>query len=206
MGRHALKTADVSDHMPKTIIAADRTALVIIDLQKGIASMPVFPRSSGEVISNAALIAGEFRKRKMPVFLVRVLPVPPLDLRPESDAQPPVRRDMPSDWAEIVPELGPREGDVVITKRQWGAFYGTELEMQLRRRRADTIVLCGISTNIGVESTARFAYEFGFNQIFVEDAMAARSEEEHRLAIQTTFPRMGRVRSTSEVLDGLSRR
>jgi nicotinamidase-related amidase len=190
--------------MAETNIVADRTALVVIDLQRGIASMPVFPRSSDEVISNAARIASEFRKRKMPVFLVRVLPAPPLGLRPVSDAQPPFIRDMPSDWAEIVPDLGPMEGDVVITKRQWGAFYGTELEMQLRRRGIDTIVLCGISTSIGVESTARFAYEFGFNQIFVEDAMAARSEEEHRLAIRTTFPRMGRVRSTQDVLAALS--
>lgn len=191
--------------MAQTNIIPDRTALVVIDLQKGITSMPVFPRSSVEVISNATLIAREFRKKDIQVFLVRVLPSPPLGLRPVSDAQAPIPRELPSEWADIVPELGPEEGDVVITKRQWGAFYGTELEMQLRRRAIDTIVLCGISTNIGVESTARFAYEFGFSQIFVEDAMAARSVEEHRLAVGTVFPRMGLVRSTAEVLQALSR-
>ncbi len=205
MGRDSLKIAEVLNNMPETNIAAGRTALVVIDLQKGITSIPVFPRGSGEVIANAATIANEFRKKKMPVFLVRVMPGQPLGLTPESDAQPPAAQSFPSGWADIVPELGPMDEDVIITKRQWGAFYGTELEMQLRRRGIDTIVLCGISTNIGVESTARFAYEFGFNQIFVEDAMAARSEEEHRLAMRTTFPRMGRVRSTSDVLVALSR-
>jgi nicotinamidase-related amidase len=89
---------------------------------------------------------------------------------------------------------------VIITKRQWGAFYGTELDLQLRRRGVDTIVLCGISTSIGVESTARDAYERGYNQIFVEDAMAARDVEEHRHTVRSLFPRIGRVRTTEEVL------
>ena len=59
---------------------------------------------------------------------------------------------MPADWSEIIPELGPKEGDFVITKKQWGAFYGTGLDLQLRRRKIDTIVLCGISTSYGVEN------------------------------------------------------
>ncbi len=190
--------------MPETNIIHERTCLVVIDLQKGITSGQVFPRSASEVIANASKIADEFRKRKMPVFLVHVQGSPPLGLRPDTDSKqsPP---GMPPDWADIVPALGPKEGDVVIMKRQWGAFYGTELEMQLRRRGIATIVLCGISTNIGVESTARFAYEYGFNQIFVEDAMASRSAEEHAFTVKTTFPRMGKVRSTSEVLSALAR-
>ena len=109
-----------------------------------------------------------------------------------------------ADWAQIVPELGPKKGDLVITKRQWGAFYGTELDLQLRRRGIATIVLCGISTNIGVESTARFAYEYGYQQIFVEDASAARTEPEHVHSMTTIFPRMGRVRTTADALLALA--
>ena len=112
-------------------------------------------------------------------------------------------RPRPADWAEIVPELGPEPGDLVITKRQWGAFYGTELDLQLRRRGIDTILLTGIATNIGVESTARDAYERGYEQVFVEDAMAARNADEHANTVRTIFPRMGRVRSTAEVLAAL---
>ena len=86
---------------------------------------------------------------------------------------------------------------------QWGAFYGTELDLQLRRRGIDTILLAGISTNVGVESTARDAYERGYEQVFVEDAMAARSPDEHLHTIRTVFARIGRVRLTAEVLAAL---
>jgi nicotinamidase-related amidase len=123
-------------------------------------------------------------------------------LRPLTDT-PPWNQTPPADWADIVPELGPKESDFVITKHQWGAFYGTELDLQLRRRGITTIILCGISTDIGVESTARFAYEFGYNQIFAEDAMTATSEEEHNFTVTKTFPRIGLVRKTEEILESL---
>ena len=124
-------------------------------------------------------------------------------LHPQTDT--PARQPGPrsSDWAEIVPELGPESGDLVITKRQWGAFHGTELDLQLRRRGIDTILLAGISTNVGVESTARDAYERGYDQVFVEDAMAARTADEHAHTIRTVFTRIGRVRSMAEVLAAL---
>ena len=103
-----------------------------------------------------------------------------------------------------MPELGPEPTDFIITKRQWGAFTGTELDLQLRRRKVETIVLCGISTNFGVESTARFAMEYGYQQIFVEDACSARSAEEHVHAMKAAFARMGKVRKTEEVLAALN--
>src|SRR5450830_1057967 len=114
------------------------------------------------------------------VFLVRVTPSPDGKdaLRPVADAAMPAQTP-PPDWAEIVPEMGPKPDDFLITKRQWGAFYGTELDLEFRRRGITTMVLCGIATNIGVESTARFAYEYGYHQIFAEDAMSAMSAEEH---------------------------
>jgi nicotinamidase-related amidase len=110
---------------------------------------------------------------------------------------------LPPNWAELVPEIGPKPGDFIITKHQWGAFYGTELDLQLRRRGVRTIVLGGIATNIGVESTARDAYERGYEQIFVEDAMASVSAEAHEFVVKNIFPRIGRVRSTEEVLAAL---
>ena len=66
-----------------------------------------------------------------------------------------------------------------------------------------TMVLCGIATNIGVESTARFAYEYGYHQVFAEDAMAAMSAEEHAFTVTKTFPRIGLVRATEEILAAL---
>ena len=180
-----------------------KTALVVIDLQRGIVAPPSAPHSSTDVVARAAQTAAALRKAGGTVVFVHVTPSADGKdgLKPITDA--PVGaggRTLPPDWAEIVPELAPQPSDVIITKRQWGAFYGTELDLQLRRRGVDTIVLCGISTNIGVESTARDAYERGYNQIFVEDAMAARDVEEHRHTVRSLFPRIGRVRTTEEVL------
>ena len=178
------------------------TALVIIDLQKGIVGPKTAPYSSDIVVKNAAAIADAFRKNSMPIFLIRVTPSPDGKdaLHPVADITMPAMTP-PSDWADIVPEMGPRQGDFVITKHQWGAFYGTELDLELRRRDMTTIVLCGISTNIGVESTARFAYEYGYQQIFVEDAMSSiKSKEEHLCSVENVFPRIGRVRKTEDVL------
>jgi nicotinamidase-related amidase len=103
----------------------------------------------------------------------------------------------------LVPEVGPKEGDILITKRQWGAFYGTELDLQLRRRGIRTIVLGGIATNFGVESTARDAFERGYDQVFVEDAMSSVNADGHRFTVEVIFPRIGKVRSTDEVLRAL---
>ncbi len=178
-----------------------RTALVVIDLQKGIVERRTAPYASDVVVKKAAALAGAFRENGMPVFLVRVTPSPDGKdaLHPIADAAVPAQVP-PPDWAEIVAEMGPKPGDFLITKHQWGAFYGTELDLACRRRGISTIVLCGISTNIGVESTARCAYEYGYEQIFAEDAMTCMSAEEHLMTVTKIFPRIGRVRKTEEIL------
>ena len=86
-----------------------------------------------------------------------------------------------------------------ITKRQWGAFYGTELDLQLRRRGIRTIVLGGIATNFGVESTARQAWEHSYELVLVEDATASTSAELHDFAIRFILPRIARVTQTSDI-------
>lgn len=196
----------VTSKSMETAINKTTTALVIIDLQKGITAMPTEPYDAKIVIANAAKLARVFRNNQMPVFLVRVSTSPGGKdrLAPIVDGENPWgKRQMPADFSEIVPELGPEQTDFIITKKQWGAFFGTELDLQLRRRKINTIVLCGIATNIGVESTARFAFELGFQQIFAEDAMSSRSAEEHDFTVKTTFPRMGRVRDTVDILSAL---
>jgi nicotinamidase-related amidase len=181
-----------------------KTALVLIDLQKGIAALPALaPHSGASVVANAIKLADRFRAAKAPVVLVHVnFSADGADtLKAETDIKM-QRPTFTADWAEIVPELGPKPGDIVITKRQWGAFYGTELDLQLRRRGITTIVLGGIATNMGVESTARPAHEHGYQLVLVEDAMASRSAELHEFAVTKIFPMLGLVRSTEEVLAG----
>jgi nicotinamidase-related amidase len=182
------------------------TALVVIDLQKGIASVgrTLAPHSVEVVVQNAAKLAEAFRKNAMAVFLVHVMPsaADRLDVTTDDPGwRPTGPRSV--DASDFLPEIGPKEGDLIITKKQWGAFYGTDLELQLRRRGMRTIVLCGISTNFGVESTARFAYEYGFQQVFAEDAMSSSSEEMHNVAVNVVFKRIGRVRKTAEILEAL---
>jgi nicotinamidase-related amidase len=181
-----------------------KTCLVVIDLQKGIVGMPTQPFDTKTVIANAAKLAKAFRENQMPVFLVHVVRSQGTALHANADETMPSRGEMPKDWADIVPELGPDSTDVVITKRQWGAFYGTDLDLRLRRGGLDTIVLAGIATTYGVESTARFAYEYGYQQIFAEDAMSDRSAEAHKNAIELVLKRIGRVRKTSEILQALT--
>lgn len=181
------------------------TVLVVIDLQKGIVAMPTEPRKSDEVLANAIQIIDEFRRNDMQVFLVRVNPSEDTMLNPQTDNdnEKNSKDERPLDWAELVPELGLGQKDIVITKHQWGAFYGTPLDLNLRRTGVKTIVLCGIATSMGVESTARAAYELGYNQIFAEDAMASFTEEEHSSTVNNIFSKLGKVKSTKEIIAAL---
>jgi nicotinamidase-related amidase len=174
------------------------TALVVIDLQNGIVAMPTVPYTGAEVLSRAVRLAERFRETAALVVLVHVTN---LELFPRglTDVERP-RMSPPPGWTDIAPELGPKVGDAVVQKHQPGAFYATDLEAHLRRRGIETIVLCGISTNVGVEATARAGYEHGYNIVFVSDAMAARDADIHEMCVSKFFPTIGRVRTTDEVL------
>lgn len=189
-------------------IVPEKTAFVAIDLQKVFVGRDLAPYKPEDVIRNAARIADAFRKKGSFIVLVNVTPKDGKDaLRAAVDTPMQWGRSMtPQDWAkmsELVPELNKQDSDLLITKRQWGAFYGTELDLQLRRRGIDTIVLCGISTNIGVETTAREAYQHGYNVIIAEDACTASSTEEHEHPKKFIFPKIARVRTTEEILNAL---
>ena len=178
------------------------TALIVIDLPRGIVARDCTPHSSADVVANAAKLLRRFRELGALVVLVHVgFSADDRDrLKPNAEEKVPPRTAMPPDFSELVPELGRTDSDVVILTRQWGAFYGTALDLQLRRRGIRTLVLCGISTNFGVESTARDAHERGFDQIFVEDAMSGLSPGAHEFAVKTIFPRIGRIVSTEALL------
>ncbi|CAM3847454.1 hydrolase [Alicyclobacillus pomorum] len=180
------------------------TALVVIDMQKGIVQLPCQPHSTEQVLQQTVKLADAFRAAGAFVVLVNVGSRDGKDmLHPITDAPPVVSGERPKDYAQIVPALGPKETDHLVTKHQWGAFYGTDLDLQLRRRGIQTIVLCGIATNIGVETTAREAFQHNYQQVFAEDAMTALSAVEHEHTVKYIFPRMGRVRRTDEIIAAL---
>jgi nicotinamidase-related amidase len=180
------------------------TALILIDLQPSNVARELAPYSSQQVVSNGALLADAVRRSGGTVVYVRVL-VNEL-LRMPSDisvARDPAAPPLPPQAWEIAGQAGYQQGDIIIDKRQWGAFYGTELDQQLRRRGIRAVIMGGIATNIGVESTARAAHDHGYALIFAEDAMSSIKAEMHRFATQTTFPLLGHVRSTAELLAAL---
>jgi nicotinamidase-related amidase len=179
------------------------TALVLIDLQHGITSMTLAPYLSAEIVERGAQLAAAFRQQNATVVYVRVELTDMLTLSIDTPRRDPSAPPPPPVASQIVPESGYQEGDLLITKRQWGAFYDTGLDQQLRRRGIRTIVLGGIATNYGVESTARAAFDMGYQQVFAEDAMTSVSADAHGFAVQHIFPRMGHVRKSAEILEAL---
>jgi nicotinamidase-related amidase len=182
-----------------------RTALVLIDLQQGILPFAGGPHSAGQVVANAARLAQRFRQINAPVILVRVGWSPDFAdaLKQPVDAALPGGA-LPENWWHFPEELHVQDTDLRVIKHQWGAFYGTELDLQLRRRGIDTIVLAGISTNIGVESTARNAWEMGYGLVLAEDACSAQNQQQHDNSMQNIFPRIGRVRKCDDILAALA--
>jgi len=169
-------------------------ALVVIDLQKGIVGLPTV-HPAGEIVGRAARLARAFRERGLPVVLVNVTGAAP----GRTDAGVP-KFSFPADWTELVPELEQHADDHTVTKQRWGAFIGTSLDEYLRPRGVTQVVLTGVATSIGVESTARSAYDYGYNVVLVVDAMTDRDADAHRHSVETIFPRLGETDTTDNVL------
>jgi nicotinamidase-related amidase len=174
----------------------DVAALVVLDLQKGIVALPT-AHPVGEVMDRVARLARAFRNRGWPVVLVNVTGAAPG--RTDAGATAP-KFTRPPDWAELVPQLEPQPGDYLVTKQRWGAFHGTPLDEYLRGRGVTQIVLTGVATSIGVESTARSAYDLGYHVVLVTDAMTDRDAEAHRHTVEKIFPPLGESGTTGEVL------
>jgi nicotinamidase-related amidase len=186
-----------------TLTLAPRSALVVVDLQQAITALPTI-HPAPAVVAQAARLAEAFRAARLPVALVTVLPVGPVPGGPSQrvDEAPPAM-DMGPDFARLAPELGSADGDIRVTKRAWDAFCATELDLRLRRHGVTGIVLAGIRTAIGVESTARHAHALGYEVVFAADAMTDLTPEHHEHSLTRIFPRLGRVTDTETVLAAL---
>jgi len=184
------------------LTALDRkTALIVIDLQKGIVGFPTVHPIEG-VVARSRALADAFRARGLPVVLVNVT-----GGAPGRTEQP--RLDMsklPADFAELVPELGQQTDDMLVTKRNWGAFANTDLEARLNALGVTQVVLTGVATGTGVEATARQAYEQCFNVTLAVDAMTDTRAEAHDYSIRNVFPRLGETGSADAVMALLASR
>jgi nicotinamidase-related amidase len=170
------------------------TALVVIDLQKGVVGLPAV-HPIGEIVARTAQLARAFRERGLPVVLVNASGAAP----GRTDAGP-RKFSFPPDWTELVPELEQHPGDHLVTKQRWGAFLGTTLDDYLLRRGVTQVVLTGVATSAGVESTARSAYDLGYNVTLVVDAITDRDADAHRHCVEKIFPRLGETATAEDVL------
>jgi nicotinamidase-related amidase len=175
------------------------TALVVIDLLKGIVAYPTVHPTS-DVVRHTRELADAFRRHGLPVVLVTVAGAPAGRTEQSWSAA-----QRPSDWAEFVPELNRQPGDHMVTKRQWGAFTNTGLDAHLKNLGVTQVVIAGIATSIGVESTARHAHELGFNVTLAIDAMTDMSAEAHANSVARIFPRLGETGTSREIIDLLDR-
>jgi nicotinamidase-related amidase len=185
--------------MPISTLDA-KAALVVIDLQQGIVRMPV-AHPIDSVIHNAVALTEAFRARRLPVVLVNV------------DGAPPGRAErsfslanMPDGWAELIPELNRQPSDHLVTKKTRGAFTNTDLEKYLTANGVTQVVIVGVSTSAGVESTARQAHELGFNVVLVTDAMTDSDADAHHNSVTRIFPKMSETGTTRQLLDLLDTR
>ena len=176
------------------------TALVVIDLQKGIVGYPTAHTIAG-ILAAASALTSAFRRHGLPVILVNATG--------GAAGRTERRRSfegLPADWADLVPELDVQPGDLLVTKRCWGAFTNTGLQTRLNALGVTQLVLAGVATSIGVESTARHAYELGFNITLATDAMTDLSLEAHENSLARIFPRLGETGLTEEIIAILDRR
>ena len=177
-----------------------KTALVVVDLQKGTAGLPAI-HPIEDVVANSARLAAAFREHGLPVVLVTATGMAP------GRTQAPGRTtgSLPADFAELLPELDAQPSDILVTKQRWGAFTDTTLDATLQERGVTQVVVTGVATQFGVESTARSAHEHGFHVVLVTDAMTTYDAAAHENSLERIFPRLGETGTTDEVIELLAK-
>jgi nicotinamidase-related amidase len=186
--------------MPLTTLDPN-TALIVIDLQKGIANGNLI-HPIADILDRTRALLDVFRANNLPVVLVNVAGRAP----GRTEQGPRSSMSFSDDWTDLLPQLNQQPTDIVVTKRSWGAFATTDLERQLKARGVTQVVVTGIATSAGVEATARQPYEQGFNVTLATDAMTDMREEAHEDSIRNVFPRVGETGSTQEIIALLEKR
>ena len=192
-------SVEEKNRMPLTTLDP-KTALIVVDLQKGIINLPLIHPVAG-VIERTSALLDAFRQRDLTVVLVNVA-----GGAPGRTEQPRRLSAFPEGFSDLIPELDRQSSDIVVTKRTWGAFASTNIEAQLKAKGVTQVVVTGVATGTGVEATARQAYEAGFNVTLAIDAMTDLRPEAHEYSLMHVFPRLGETGSTQDILNLLATR
>ena len=185
--------------MPVTTLDPE-TALIVVDLQRGIVGLP-FVSTIDKVVERSRALLDAFRQRGLPVVLVNVA-----GGAPGRTEQTRRQQTLPPGWTDFIPELGQQPTDIVVTKRTWGAFASTDLENRLKALGITHVVITGVATGTGVEATARQAYELGFNVTLALDAMTDVRPEAHDYSTTNVFPRLGETGTAEDIIHLLEAR
>ncbi|WP_430335930.1 cysteine hydrolase family protein [Rhodococcus sp. ACT016] len=180
--------------MPITTVDP-KTALIVVDMQKGVVGMPTV-HSVDTVIQRIGVLLQVFRARGLPVALVNVAGTPP----GRTDTGVVDASRLPADWTELIEQVDPQPGDIRVTKRARSGFTGTGLADRLHSLEVTQVVVVGLATSVGVETTALDAYERGFHVTLPVDAMTDRTLERHNHSVTTVFPGIAQTGTTADVL------
>jgi len=180
-----------------------RTALIVIDLQNGVLEPEPVPFGKDQVVARSVSLAQAFAAGGMPIAITTTDFARGYADAPKGAADAPwalPRDGLPPGFATLVPEAAALPAAIRIVKRQMSAFFGTELDLQLRRRGCDTVVICGVATNMGVEATARAAFDLDYNVVIAADACSSVAPGLHEFAVKKILPRIARVRQADEII------
>ena len=182
------------------------SALIIIDLQEGVLNPEPIPFGKAQVVERSVALAQAFAAVGKPIVLTVTDFARGYADAPKGIADTPwdlPGGGLPADFARLVSEVDTLPAVARIIKRQMSAFFGTELDLQLRRRGCDTVAICGVATNMGVEATARAAFDLNYNVVIAQDACSSIAPGLHEFAVERILPRISRVRQTDEIIQAV---
>jgi ureidoacrylate peracid hydrolase len=190
---------------------SSNTALLVVDVQNDFChNQGVFSKYKSvtldhveQAISNLSALIAKCREFKLPIIFIRTIHsewtnAPSWLKRIEGVAEK-MRICAPESWGSDFYNVAPKEGDCIVTKHRYSAFIGTDLDLILRSKGIENILVTGVATNVCVESTARDGYHRDYNVILIEDCCGAYDNAEHAATLNNISKFFGTV-TTSETL------
>ena len=196
----------MNDLKKNMIFDLSKTAFVAIDMQKEIVNNGTLsPHTAASILTNNDSLAKTLKRTAALKVLVNVDISTFPYLSQQTDMGGMTAASVPPEFTDLLLKDSLKDTDnmLTITKYNPSAFFGTSLDLQLRRRGIETIILSGVATTNGVYATALDAFQHGYHIVLAEDACSDRDKESHQLFIKKIFPKTARVRSTKQIIEAI---